>query len=172
MLAIYAGPGKAAGGVPMMEEHMQRRTFMRGGLAAVSGLGLAGCNHFYGGPPAHRRRGGGPPPHAPAHGYRHKHRRSGTDLVFDTGLGVYVVAGLGHYFYGGKFYRWHRNRWQISVNARGPWDWADDHRVPRKLFKSKGRGKYKRKYKGKYKDKGRGRDRYGDRDRDRYRNGY
>ncbi len=145
---------------------------MRGGLAAVSGLGLAGCNHFYGGPPAHRRRGGGPPPHAPAHGYRQRHRRSGADLVFDSGLGVYVVVGLGHYFYGDRFYRWRNDAWQISVNAHGPWNWIDGSAVPRKLFKSKGRGKYKRKYKGKYKDKGRGRDRYGDRDRDRYRNGY
>ena len=138
---------------------MERRTFLTRGLAAMGGLGLAGCNHYYGGPPphapAHGRRYGGPPPHAPAHGYRHRHRHSGVDLVFDSGLGVYVVAGLGHYFYNDKFYRWHDGVWQISVHARGPWHGADDHEVPRRLFKSRGRGKDK----GKYKDKGRGRGR-------------
>ena len=131
---------------------------MRGGLAAVSGLGLAGCNHFYGGPPAHRRRYGGPPPHAPAHGYRQKHRRSGADLVFDSGLGVYVVVGLGHYFYRDRFYRWRNDAWQISVNARGPWNWIDGSAVPRRLFKSKAKGRYKGKGRnrgrGRYKDRG------------------
>ncbi len=138
---------------------MQRRTFMRGGLASVSGLGLAGCNHFYGGPPAHRRRGGGPPPHAPAHGYRQKHRRSGADLVFDSGLGVYVVVGLGHYFYRDRFYRWRNDAWQISVNARGPWNWIDEAAVPRRLFKSKAKGRGK----GKGRGRGRGRDKDWDR---------
>lgn len=158
------GPGMAAGAFPMMEEHMERRTFMRGGLAAVSGLTLAGCNHFFAGPPGHARGRGGPPPHAPAHGYRQRHRRSGVDLVFDTGLGVYVVAGLGYYFFSEKFYRWRNNAWQISVNIDGPWIRADDYAVPRRLFKSRGRGRYK----SKYKDKGRGRGRGWDRDRDRY----
>ncbi len=40
---------------------------------------------------------GGPPSHAPAHGYRnkeHKQRYKGIDLVFDTGLGVYVVVDM------------------------------------------------------------------------------
>lgn len=152
---------------------MERRTFMRGGLAAVSSLTLAGCNHFFAGPPGHARGRGGPPPHAPAHGYRQRHRRSGVDLVFDTGLGVYVVAGLGYYFFSEKFYRWRNNAWQISVNIDGPWNLVDDYRVPRRLFKSK--VKYKRKYKDKRKGRarGRGRDRgWGrDRDQDRYDDG-
>ncbi len=141
---------------------MQRRTFMRGGLAAVSGLGLSACNHFYGGPPAHKRRGGGPPPHAPAHGYRQKHRRSGADLVFDSGLGVYLVVGLGHYFYRDRFYRWRNDAWQISVNAHGPWNWIDGSAVPGRLFKSKAKGR------GKGKGRGRGRGRDKDRDRGTY----
>lgn len=140
---------------------MERRTFLTRGLAAMGSLGLGGCNHYFGGPPphapAHGRRYGGPPPHAPAHGYRHRHHHSGVDLVFDSGLGVYVVAGLGHYFHGGRFYRWHKNAWQVSVKARGPWHWADDHAVPRRLFKSKGRGRYKGKGKGKGRGKFKGR---------------
>ncbi|MFQ5585276.1 MAG: hypothetical protein ACE5GF_00390, partial [Thermodesulfobacteriota bacterium] len=41
----------------------------------------------------------GPPPHAPAHGYRHKHRH-GVELMFDGGLGVYIAVGLsGIYFH-------------------------------------------------------------------------
>jgi hypothetical protein len=137
---------------------MERRTFMTRGLAVMGSLGLAGCNHYYGGPPphapAHGRRHGGPPPHAPAHGHRHRHHRSGVDLVFDSGLGVYVVAGLGHYFYGGKFYRWRNDVWQVSVNVRGPWHGAHDYEVPRRLFKSKVKAKGKYKYKGKGRGKG------------------
>ena len=141
---------------------MERRTFMTRGLAVMSSLGLAGCNHYFGGPPghapAHGRRHGGPPPHAPAHGYRHRHRNSGVDLVFDTGLGIYVVAGLGHYFHGGKFYRWHNDIWQVSTHAHGGWHRVDDYAVPRRLFKSKGKGKYKDKGRGR--GRGRGRDDY------------
>ena len=134
---------------------------MRGGLAAVGSLGLAGCNHYFGGPPAHApahgRRTGGPPPHAPAHGYRRKHRRSGHDLVFDSGLGVYLVVGQGHYFYRDRFYRWHKGAWHVGRRARGPWRRAGDHEVPRRLFKSKVKGK------GKFKGRRRGRGRYKDR---------
>ena len=133
---------------------MERRNFMRGGLAALGSLGLAACNHYYGGPPAHGRRYGGPPPHAPAHGYRRKHHRSGVDPVFDTGLGVYVVAGLGNYFYRDNFYRWHNDAWQISVHARGPWHAVADYAVPPRLFKSKRKRKGKYKGRGKYRGRG------------------
>lgn len=30
-------------------------------------------------------RGNGPPPHAPAHGYRHKHRAKSVEIVYDSG---------------------------------------------------------------------------------------
>ena len=119
---------------------MRRRTFLNAGLAALGGLTLTGCNLLYGGPPP-RARGYGPPPHAPAHGYRHKHHASGVDLVFDSGLGVYVVAGLGHYYYRDRFFRWHPDGWQLSRHPRGPWRWAYRDEVPGKLYKSKVKAK-------------------------------
>lgn len=63
----------------------------------------------------------GPPPHAPAHGYRHKHH-NGPELVFDSGLGVYVVADLNDYFYfENYYYRLLNDHWEISLHVRGPW---------------------------------------------------
>ena len=64
----------------------------------------------------------GPPPHAPAHGYRHKHG-GGTDLVFDKGLGVYVVVGHKTTYHDGRrFYRLRGNIWQVSAKiGRGTW---------------------------------------------------
>ena len=137
---------------------MERRIFMVRSGAMVACLGLAGCNDYYGGPrphaPAHGRRYGGPPPWAPAHGYRRKHHRSGVDMVFDTGLGVYVVADLGNYFYRDKFYRWHNDAWQVSVYPRGPWHGVADYAVPSRLFKSKRKRKGKYKRRGKYRGRG------------------
>ena len=45
---------------------------------------------------------GGPPDHAPAHGYRKKHHHHhDIEMVYDSGLGVYVIAGYkGLYFHG------------------------------------------------------------------------
>src|SRR5262245_11687981 len=59
------------------------------------------------GPPVIVREGGahGPPPWAPAHGHRrhhqraYQHRDATVDMVFDSGLGVYVVVGLPNYYY-------------------------------------------------------------------------
>lgn len=141
---------------------MERRTFLAQGLAAAGILGLAGCHDYYEGPPPHARaygrRYGGPPPHAPANGYRYKYDRYGVDLVFDAGLGVYVVAGLGSYFYNDRFYRWHGGYWQYSARPRGPWHRAAERSVPRRLYrKYRGRGRRGRDY---------------DRDRDRDRRGY
>ena len=67
----------------------------------------------------------GPPPHAPAHGYRHKHHKHhkhGAELVFDSGLGVYVVVALEDVFYHvGHYYRWHDARWSRSDRSDGGW---------------------------------------------------
>ena len=139
------------------EQKMERRVFFTRGTAALACLTLSACNHYFGGPPphahAHGRRYGGPPRHAPAHGNRRKHHGSSVDLIYDSGLGVYLVVGLGYYFHNNSFYRWHDNAWQISTNARGPWRGVADHRVPTQLFKSKVRLKSKGKLKGKGKFK-------------------
>lgn len=65
-------------------------------------------------------RGHGPPPHAPAHGYRQKH--AGTELAFDSKLGVYLVLGHSNRFYSdGRFLRLHEDSWQVSASLEGPW---------------------------------------------------
>jgi hypothetical protein len=61
----------------------------------------------------------GPPPHAPAHGYRHKVDHDGVDLVFDSGLGVYVVVDLVDVFWhDGRYYRCEEGIWWISPRPR------------------------------------------------------
>lgn len=108
---------------------------------------------------------GGPPDHAPAHGYRKKHQRHDVELVYDSGLGVYLVAGHdGLYFHADYFYRMDDGgSWRVSLNLNGPWDHASDRRVPAGLYKhgkSKGKsnsqGKGKGNSQGKGKGKGRG----------------
>jgi hypothetical protein len=74
--------------------------------------------------------GKGPPPHAPAHGYRHKHA-CGADLVYDAGIGVYVVVGLpGIYFHDDLFYRRVSRGWQASHSLDGPWQVVEVAVVP------------------------------------------
>lgn len=63
----------------------------------------------------------GPPPHAPAHGYRHKHR-DGAELVYKSGIGVYVVVGHSeHYYYRDKYYRLENGSWEASLHIDGKW---------------------------------------------------
>ena len=109
--------------------------------------------------PQHRVARRGPPPHAPAHGYRHRHRRHGTNLVFDTGLGVYVVAGLAHnYFFRGNYYRRVGDGWHVRGSPKGRWRKAAGRDLPSGLKKRYARGKDKRR------GRRRGRGRRGDRD--------
>ena len=124
------------------------------------GAALGACNHYggvrtavYGRGPKRgpkRGRGHGPPPHAPAHGYRHK-QRGGAELVYDTGIGVYLVAGLAdHYFGDGRYYRYLDGAWTISVAVGGPWNRVQIDAVPPGLRKKyRGRGKRKGRGKGK-----------------------
>ncbi|HEY8156536.1 MAG TPA: hypothetical protein VII72_20580 [Myxococcota bacterium] len=67
-------------------------------------------------------RGQGPPPHAPAHGYRAK-TPQGAEVVFDKGLGVYVVVGQpGAYFWGEFYYRQEGGgRWERCDRLDGDW---------------------------------------------------
>ncbi|MDX1483436.1 MAG: hypothetical protein R3229_03045 [Alphaproteobacteria bacterium] len=112
---------------------MERRTFVGSGLVFIAGWGLVACQHEYREEPFERRRGWGPPPHAPAHGYRHHYRR-GVDLVFDSGLGVYLVADARRtYYFDGRFYRFRRGGWFASRAHDGPWRPDDGRRLPRPL---------------------------------------
>lgn len=96
--------------------------------------------------------GYGPPPHAPAHGYRYKHH--GHELVFDSGLGVYVVVGLpGVYFHDGAYYRFDHDHWYYSRELKDDWrEYKDDRGLPPGLMKKHGKEK-KGKDKGKGKEK-------------------
>ena len=97
----------------------------------------------------------GPPDHAPAHGYKKKHRDGGPELVFDSGLGVYLVVGLANtYFYNDSYYRYTNGGWEFSVNIGDSWRTADYGHVPPGLQKKHGKGG--RGSKGKAKGHGRG----------------
>ena len=62
----------------------------------------------------------GPPPHAPAHGYRHKHKKH--DLEYNSDLGIYVVTGLAeHYFIDGIFYKRTKHGWYSSHDIDKAW---------------------------------------------------
>jgi hypothetical protein len=89
----------------------------------------------------------GPPPHAPAHGYRRKHQQDGVDMVFDSGLGLYVVVGTPDCWWNdGGYYRWRDGAWSIGAHLSGPWTSVSAEKVPAGL----------RAYKGKQQGKGRG----------------
>ncbi len=81
----------------------------------------------------------GPPPHAPAHGYRQKHHRSDggeVDLVFDSGLGVYVVVGVpGRYYWDGYYLRVDGDQWYASVSLDGDWEKRGARKLPPGLQK-------------------------------------
>jgi hypothetical protein len=111
---------------------------------ALSASGLVGCtyvnhHHTHAPPvPGHSEARRGPPPHAPAHGYRHKQHThmGGVDLIFDSGLGVYVVVGWpDHYWHHDHYYRWVDGGWLISARLDGGWAACSDGRVPPGLVK-------------------------------------
>lgn len=96
-------------------------------------------------------RGHGPPPHAPAHGYRRKHpdaHHGDVELVFDSGLGVYVVVGFpSHYWLDGTYYRERSGSFEISASIDGPWT-ASRSVPPGLAGKAKGKPQAKGKGKG------------------------
>ncbi len=90
----------------------------------------------------------GPPPHAPAHGYRRKHQQDNVELVFDTGVGVYLVVGQSDCWWDDDhYYRWRDGAWFTSVHVSGPWTVVEVNVVPGGLrthkAKTKGKGKSK-----------------------------
>lgn len=81
----------------------------------------------------------GPPPHAPAHGYRHR-QADGSELQFDSDLGVYVVVGLPDcWFADGLYLRLQGGAWEASVDLKAGWKPADEGKVPSKLKGRKGK---------------------------------
>ncbi|MBN2317014.1 MAG: hypothetical protein JXM79_24015 [Sedimentisphaerales bacterium] len=67
-------------------------------------------------------RGYGPPAHAPAHGHHRKYVE-GVELIYDAGLGLYVVVGYtDYYYYDGTFYRLHAGLWEMSLYPDRDWE--------------------------------------------------
>lgn len=109
-------------------------------LMVSAALLLAACQYY---PTYSPGRGHGPPPHAPAHGYRAK--QQGHELVYDSGLGVYVVVDLPNvYYYDGIYYRYDHDHWYYSTSPGRGWDAYDtDRKLPPGLAKKHGKGKKK-----------------------------
>jgi hypothetical protein len=132
-------------------------------------------------PVVERDEGHGPPPWAPAHGYRRKHERAyqsrpdTVDLVFDSGLGVYVVVGIPNYYYwDGVYLRIDSGRWYRAPYLDARWAPCPVDSLPGNLrskpvkryngpptdrsYDSKSRGKSEDRGHAKGKGKGRGHD--------------
>jgi hypothetical protein len=80
----------------------------------------------------------GPPPHAPAHGYRCKHRHGHDDveLRYDSSVQVYVVVGRrDHYFIDDYYFRVTDGGWYSCRSVSGPWVRCSVDRVPPGLSK-------------------------------------
>jgi len=94
-------------------------------------------------------RGHGPPAHAPAHGHRRKYV-AGVELVFDAGMGVYVVVGcVDHYYYDGTFFRLHGDVWEISLHPDRDWGPLGHKSLPPGLHaKANGKANGKTKHPG------------------------
>lgn len=82
-----------------------------------------------------------PPPHAPAHGYRYKHHDH--DLVYDRGLGVYIVTDMrDHYFHDGMYYHWRDGDWFVSAQLGDDgWRARELEAVPDTLLMKYGKAK-------------------------------
>jgi len=124
-----------------------RATLLSLALAAIGASACVSVSHHDTrvppGPVAREARRG-PPPHAPAHGYRHKQdkQHDGVDLIFDSGLGVYVVVGWpDHYWYGDRYYRFSSGTWMASSHLDGGWAGCAPSGVPAGLREKHARGK-------------------------------
>ena len=119
-------------------------------LVAVAASASFGCTHVHipvSVPEPARVSRHGPPPHAPAHGYRHKHRThvGEVELVFDSGLGVYVLVGWpGHFYWDDRFYREIDGVWHSSLRLNTSWVRLSGKKVPPGLAKKSGREKHRK----------------------------
>ena len=73
----------------------------------------------------------GPPPHAPAHGYRYKHR-NGRQLEYDARKGAYVVLQMPETYFNNNLYiRLSKTgKWMVSKILEGGWRIAAGYEVP------------------------------------------
>lgn len=86
--------------------------------------------------------GNGPPAHAKAYGYRRK-QVAGVELIFDSGLGVYIVDGHPDYYYHeGYFYRVRGSAWEMSLQLNTGWSCVSISSLPPGL-QAKSNGKVK-----------------------------
>jgi len=62
------------------------------------------------------------------------HTEHRVNLVYDAGWGGYWVRELPHhYYYSGRYFRRHADRWHQSRHPRGPWVAVEARRLPRSL---------------------------------------
>ena len=144
-----------------------RLAILGGALACgVLAVSLSGCGHISSvtigksGPYASHGRGHGPPPHAPAHGHRRKHHDSGggSELVFDSELGVYVVVDIpNHYYWDGYYLRIEDGGWYASTNLKGGWKPHASHSLPPGLRKKRAKHGNAKKHHGKGRSPAKGR---------------
>lgn len=108
-------------------------------ILAILLLAALGCvqHHHHHAPGPVVVGGHGPPPHAPAHGHRW-HHPYGLDLVFDSGLGVYVVVGARDaFYYRDHFYRIYGGYWQASPRFDAGWKVIPTRSLPPGLAKKR-----------------------------------
>jgi hypothetical protein len=119
---------------------------------ALSASALTACihaSHSHGdAPPGHARAEArrAPPPHAPAHGYRHKQPTPAgrIELIFDSGVGAYVVVGWpDHYWHRDHYYRYVEGHWMTSGRIDGGWATCSANKVPPGLVQKHAKAKRK-----------------------------
>jgi hypothetical protein len=78
------------------------------------------------------------------------------DLVFDSGLGVYVVVGIpGRYYWDGYYLRFDSDRWYASIDLDGDWEPRSEGKLPPGLQKKHHKAKAAHKHKNSHPAKGR-----------------
>jgi hypothetical protein len=88
-----------------------------------------------------RYRRHSPPPHAPAHGHR-LHYQNDIDMIFDSGIGAYIVLGFDNlFFFNNHYMRYYDGYWHYSDRHNGKWLRADDRHIPYSLREARKRNK-------------------------------
>ncbi len=96
-------------------------------IVGVAAFAIQSCTLVYHGPP-----------YTPAHGYVAVHH--GAELVFDEGLGLYIVTGYpDYYYYSGYYYRvYDGRRYERCRTIDGSWKSIGYSRLPHGLAKKYG----------------------------------